>query len=155
MKKISIILSAALLAATFALAGCSNVSELNGTEWDIYSAAASGKTVAQVQADNAAAAKKVTITVAKGTLLKEDAKIEFASSEATPAESYTWTLATPATAAVNAATSTVTFAGVTYSSKAIAAGDKTVTFESGSQPGKLKYASIADGSTVAATTAGF
>lgn len=45
MKKISIILSAALLAATFALAGCSNVTELNGSEWDTYKANANGQSL--------------------------------------------------------------------------------------------------------------
>ena len=58
MKKISIILSAALLAATFALAGCSNVTELNGSEWDTYKANASGQTLA---AANHAAGTKVNI----------------------------------------------------------------------------------------------
>ena len=72
MKKISIILSAALLAATFALAGCSNVTELNGTEWDVYSAGASGKTAAQAKKDAEAEATILWPLHMKSQLIGKD-----------------------------------------------------------------------------------
>jgi len=105
MKKISIILSAALLAATFALAGCSNVSELNGSEWDTYKAGASGKSLADAkkaeEAEAAAEAEKVSITyTGAGFADFKDVKNHKSSITSTWKNEFTWDLnATAGTAA--------------------------------------------------------
>ncbi len=136
MKKISIILSAALLAATFALAGCSNVSELNGTEWDVYSAGASGKTAAQVAADNAAAAtakaEAVTLKLTETTFSDGKYKATFAVTEKAPA-SITVKLASKASADVAEGTKTLTFTAANsktfvYKNAKIAKDAETATF---------------------------
>ena len=62
MKKISIILSTVVAAALLALASCSNVTELNGSEFDVYNADFTKAADAVTKAN----AKKVKIQVSDG-----------------------------------------------------------------------------------------
>ncbi len=134
MKKISIILSAALLAATFALAGCSNVTELNGTEWYVYSAGASGKTAAQAKKDAEAAAteaaEKVKVTITDAKITGGKAEFKYKVTEKIPT-SYSVNLTAGYTAtAKDTITLNVTFGSTTikYKNAEIKAGDKSITF---------------------------
>lgn len=134
MKKISIILSAALLAATFALAGCSNVSELNGSEWDIYSAGASGKTAAQAkkdaEAEATAAAEKVTVTITDAKITGGKAEFKYKVTDKIPT-SYSVNLIDGYTATAKDAitlTLTVGSTDIVYKNAEIKAGDKSITF---------------------------
>lgn len=70
MKKIYIILSTVVAAALLALASCSNVTELNGSEFDVYNADFSKAADAVTKAN----AKKVKIQVSDGAsvALKHD-----------------------------------------------------------------------------------
>ncbi|MDD5929701.1 MAG: hypothetical protein PUC37_07850 [Spirochaetales bacterium] len=70
MKKISIILSTVVAVAVLALASCSNVTELNGSEFDVYNADFSKAADAVTKAN----AKKVKIQVSDGAsvALKHD-----------------------------------------------------------------------------------
>ena len=130
MKKISIILSAALLAATFALASCSNVTELNGTEWDTYKAGASGQTLAAANAaavaETAAEAEKVSITYAGADFADfKDVKNHKSAITSTWKNEFTWDLnATAGTAATYTVTSST---GIIWTAS-VKAGDKTAKF---------------------------
>jgi len=136
MKKISIILSAALLAATFALAGCSNVTELNGSEWDTYKAGASGKSLADAkkaeEAEAAAKAAQATLTITDATLKDGKAEYKYDVTKDVVPTSYTFTLASAASAdiAKDAKTLTVTFAGtnVVYKNAEVKAKATSITF---------------------------
>ncbi len=162
MKKISIILSAALLAATFALAGCSNVTELNGTEWDVYSAGASGKTAAQVKADNAAAAKQVTInkTTALTVFADGELKDEKVTIEGQFKESFTYKLKEKAASDVNYSIavsctasdgSSVTLSGAPSFTATVKKDDTTVEFKISDTPKKFKFYGVPEGAKLTLT----
>ena len=134
MKKISIILSAALLAATFALAGCSNVTELNGSEWDTYKAGASGKSLADAKkADEAAAteaAEKVTVTITDAKITGGKAEFKYKVTDKIPT-SYSVNLKDGyAATAKDTITLNVTTGStmIKYKNAEIKAGDKSITF---------------------------
>ena len=134
MKKISIILSAALLAATFALAGCSNVTELNGSEWDTYKAGASGKSMADAkkaeEAEATAKANKVTVTITDAKIKDGKAEFKYDVTDKIPT-SYSVNLIAGYTATdKDTITLDVTFGSTTikYKNAEIKAGDKSITF---------------------------
>jgi len=136
MKKISIILSAALLAATFALAGCSNVTELNGSEWDTYKAGASGKSLADAkkadEAEAKAKAEAVTLKLTETTFSDGKYNATFAVTAKAPA-SITVKLASKASADVAEGTKTLTFTAANgktfvYKNAKIAKDAETATF---------------------------
>ena len=134
MKKISIILSAALLAATFALAGCSNVTELNGTEWDVYSAGASGKTAAQAkkdaEAEATAAAEKVTVNITDAKITGGKAEFKYKVTDKIPTEFKVNLINGYTATAKDTITLTLAFgsANILYKNAEIKAGDKSITF---------------------------
>ena len=131
MKKISIILSAALLAATFALAGCSNVTELNGLEWDTYKAGASGKSLKEANDAAAAEAAKMTLTITDAKIKNGKYEAKYATTDTLP-NSFTFPLATKATADFAANTDTLTITtnagSVVYKNAKVSKDGETITF---------------------------
>lgn len=162
MKKISIILSAALLAATFALAGCSNVTELNGSEWDTYKAGASGKSLKEANDAAAAEAKQVTInkTTALTVFADGELKDEKVTIEGQFKESFTYKLKAKAASDVNYTITvtctdsnggSVTLSGAPSFNATVKKDATTVEFKISDTPKKFKFYGVPEGAKLTLT----
>ena len=134
MKKISIILSTVVAASLLALASCSNVTELNGNQYDSYKA----EQAAASKAADAANALAIEYRISSGagiTLKNDDGKtyasVKYELTTKVPGE-FTLPLANPAAAEIAKETGTITIGvgnlSAVYKNKKVDQYATSVTF---------------------------